>query len=425
MRCTPSIAILLVFTLVCSSVQPAVACIWDSDTLAAEIKGVPDVVDVIVGRFERQPAKYYEMRLERVTKLLEEDPKNLAAYDDAGAACDRLGRGDEAIAWMEKKKAVLEEMDSSNPTVVEHRYRYLANVGTFWVHRWFSRGADRTQLDEVRTGRDFIAQAIELNPDAHFGREKYQLMAIDLILEEPAEPTEDSTDRTKELPLLLKGVDPGDVYHAVKDNGSLAANGMADAVRGLSGLIALGNAWESVDVYHALSYALQAEGRSQPAFLATQRAIELAEQGRESIAADAPRGAELQEWLRSYVHHPLDDRPKEQLKAYYREARAAADQWNSNRADHMERQLAAGRHPDTHPDFWQGWNDAPPLPPLLEVEGGPNQDRAIRRAAIAGVVFLAAIFAGIVGIVFAVAYLLRSRKLTEPGAAAMKNSETA
>ena len=25
-------------------------------------------------------------------------------YDDAGVACDRLGRGDEAISWMERKR---------------------------------------------------------------------------------------------------------------------------------------------------------------------------------------------------------------------------------------------------------------------------------------------------------------------------------
>jgi hypothetical protein len=122
------LSLLLIVTILIQHSQSANACIWDSDTLAAEARGIPDVIAVIVGRFERQPAKYYEMRLARVTKLLEEDPQNLVAYDDAGAACDRLGRGDEAIAWMERKKAVLETMDETDPIVIEHRYRYLANV---------------------------------------------------------------------------------------------------------------------------------------------------------------------------------------------------------------------------------------------------------------------------------------------------------
>ena len=52
---------------------------------------------------------------DRVTAQLETHPEDLAAYDDAGVACDRLGRGDEAIAWMEKKRAQLERLDASRP----------------------------------------------------------------------------------------------------------------------------------------------------------------------------------------------------------------------------------------------------------------------------------------------------------------------
>ena len=55
------------------------------------------------------------------TAHLQSHPEDLAAYDDAGVACDRLGRGDEAIAWMEKKRAQLEKLDASRPEVKEHR----------------------------------------------------------------------------------------------------------------------------------------------------------------------------------------------------------------------------------------------------------------------------------------------------------------
>ena len=65
---------------------------------------MPEVVAVLTGRFERNPPLFYEMRLERVTDHLQSHPEDLAAYDDAGVACDRLGRGDEAISWMEKKR---------------------------------------------------------------------------------------------------------------------------------------------------------------------------------------------------------------------------------------------------------------------------------------------------------------------------------
>jgi hypothetical protein len=42
----------------------------------------------------------------------------------------------------------------------------------------------------------------------------------------------------------------------------LAKLGYEDAAQGSAGLIALGNAWESVDVFWALTLVLQCEGRS-------------------------------------------------------------------------------------------------------------------------------------------------------------------
>src|SRR5262245_54257239 len=83
---------------------PLWACLWDRDTLAAEARGIPDIIQVITGRFERNPPLYYEMRLKRATARIADHPDDLEAYDDAGVACDRLGLGDEAIGWMEKKR---------------------------------------------------------------------------------------------------------------------------------------------------------------------------------------------------------------------------------------------------------------------------------------------------------------------------------
>src|SRR3954454_11146416 len=161
------------------------ACLWDRDTPADEAKGMPEVIAVLAGRFERNPPLFYETRLARVTAYLQSHPEDLAAYDDAGVACDRLGRGDEAIAWMEKKRARLEKLDASRPEVKEQRYRYHANLGTFLVHRWVRQGGDRTKIDEVKAARDQIAKAMEINPNAHFGREKYQLRALEWIVDPP------------------------------------------------------------------------------------------------------------------------------------------------------------------------------------------------------------------------------------------------
>ncbi len=218
------------------------ACLWDSDTPADEAKGCPRSSPSSPAG--SGPPLYYEMRLDRVTAHLQSRPEDLAAYDDAGVACDRLGRGDEAIAWMEKKRAQLDRLGASRPEVKEQLYRYHANFGTFLAHRWSREGADRTKIDQVKKARDEIAKALEINPDAHFGREKYQLRVLEWIVDPPKAAGE------RFLPNLL-GWEPG------ADDVNLADPRAADqAVRGLAGLVVLGNAWESVDIFHAAECCL-------------------------------------------------------------------------------------------------------------------------------------------------------------------------
>jgi hypothetical protein len=48
----------------------ACACLWDRDTLAMEAEGLPDIINTIAGRFERNPSLFYEMRLQRTAAQL-------------------------------------------------------------------------------------------------------------------------------------------------------------------------------------------------------------------------------------------------------------------------------------------------------------------------------------------------------------------
>ena len=133
--------LLVVLTLVALTTRGALSCIndRDSDTLAAEGKQLPDVVRVISGRFERNPPLYFQMRIARVQKELQLYPERLPLYDDIAVAFDRLGRGDEAIAWMNRKKAQLAKLqlasstrlNAKSPILKEATYRYFANDGTF------------------------------------------------------------------------------------------------------------------------------------------------------------------------------------------------------------------------------------------------------------------------------------------------------
>ena len=128
-------------------------------------------------------------------------------------------------------------------------YRTLANRGTILAHRWFGNGADREDLSDLRAGRDLIAAAIELNPDAHFGRERYQLLFMDWLLDPP--PEFDELTSTK-ISSPLRRVLPPDRTRLWLGSQAFENAGYGDAADGLAGLISLGAAWESFDVFYAL-----------------------------------------------------------------------------------------------------------------------------------------------------------------------------
>ena len=334
----------------------AAACLWDRDTPAEEAEGLPEVVSVLTGRFARNPPLFYEMRLASVSARIRKHPEDLGAYDDAGVACDRLGLGDEAIAWMEKKRAQMPipPLDPETPAIKEHLYRYHANLGTFLVHRWIQLGADRAKIDEVKAAREEIARALAINPDAHFGREKYQLRALDWIIAPPkVRPGFD-------LPNLLGW--SFDDYYGQATSPKEARN----AVLGLSGLIVLGNAWESVDVFHALNVALQRDstgfergregGRNTLAYLAWLRSRELIDAGKGSMLPDAPKG----EALKGMLRRPDFVKAEELLDPAFVELRAEAEAWKAARTSFMLRRLKQGRHPDTGSHFWNGYTESPP-----------------------------------------------------------------
>ena len=215
-------------------------------------------------------------------------------------------------------------------------------------------GPRSRRIEEVKRSRDEIAAAIKINPNAHYGREKYQLTAIEWIIDPPG------AAGRQYLPNLLGWEPYYQSGHAVDPK--LAD----DAVRGLAGLIVLGNAWESVDIFHALSVALRHdtvgiaeesyhEGRSGLSYLAFLRCSELIDGGKASMLPDAPRGEKLKAILprRGFLE---GDRA---LASAFASLRPEADAWQEARTTFMTRRLNEGRHPDTDPDFWNGYTERP------------------------------------------------------------------
>ncbi|MCW3058464.1 MAG: hypothetical protein JWQ02_285 [Capsulimonas sp.] len=341
--------------------QPLHACLNDRDTLAIEAQRQPDVLQAITGRFERNPPLYYQMRLTRVAKDLRAHPGNLDEYDDAAVACDRLGRDDEAIVWMNEKRAQLAPLAGAGAALKEEWYKYYANIGTCRVHRWIRARADRKHLAEVRKAHSEIMQAIKINPNAHFGREKYQQIVMEWLID-PIKHTERGAPAQ---PLWQ--------YVGIKVN----SEQFPQAATGFAGLIMLGNAWKSVDIFSTLaSVCLTAEqSPTHLGYLAELRADELTATGHQSLL---------------HGIDPAFDRTNgtKNDKENYNALRAEAVQWHAARTAYMIARLQAGRHPDTDPTFWADYHSSPPFKIPYE-KTRPQQEKDIEHLALGVAIFIA------------------------------------
>lgn len=330
--------------LLCLLIPFCMGCLWDRDTLKEEGKDRMGAVKVIVGWFDRYPPEYYQARLDRVLKELETKPNELSLYDDAGVALDRLHRSNEAIAIMARKKAMMEKLkgSSSEKTLWEHQYRYLANLGTFYVHRWIGREKEARDADlsDLAKAEELIAAVIEHNPDAHFGREKYQLIAIQWLQKKP--------DPDLGEDYIGHMVDPYELRHSDKE--------IEEALKGFLGMIKLGSAWESTDFFNTIAKLNSAESRGILAYLASLRVQELSEAGRSSLH---PHPGSLP----FHLYGSSAPGRKGQVKDWFIKTRKAADQRQESRWTYLREGIAEGRHPDTDPNFWKNWKE-PKFPDL-------------------------------------------------------------
>ena len=350
---------------------PANACLndRDSDSLATQAAQLPETLRVITGRFARNPPLYCQMRIARERAALAATPRQFNLYDDIAVALDKLGRDDEALQTMKRKRALLPAFDASDRTNRENWYRYFANAGTFRAHRFLKAGAPLAKLGEMKTARAQIKRAIEIKPNAHFGRERYQLMAMDWIVAR-------KSGKTKKT--LGEWIGGRDGWKSFEYNETLAQTGRGRAVEGLSGLIVLGGAWESPDVFEALAASLNASDSVTLRYMALQRAQELLDARKPSLGdLNNKIGEEI--WADNYetIHVNLQNYPR--LDTLFLELRAEADSWNSARQKWMITKLKTGAHPDTDANFWKGYTET--APPSLDIEWKNNQsDRAARIA---------------------------------------------
>jgi tetratricopeptide (TPR) repeat protein len=139
----------------------AVACLWDYDTIKMERTRFPNTLELITGKFLRHSPEFYEWRIENRLKRLQADPTDVRLLDDLAVAYDKTGQHDKAIEIAIKTEKL-------NPG----RYETAANLGTFYFH-----------AGKLKEGLPHIERALEINPDAHFGREVYQKLLAEYVLE--------------------------------------------------------------------------------------------------------------------------------------------------------------------------------------------------------------------------------------------------
>ncbi len=159
-------AILRSFLCAVLSFPVAQACLWDEDTLAAEQARFPRYIDLITGNFPRHSKEFHQWRIAETRKQLEANPKLLSPYDDLAVSQHKLGDHVAACDTMKTK-------ESLQPGI----YETYSNMGTFLIY-----------TGELPKALEFIDKALAINPQAHFGREKYQKWLIEWVMSGMALP---------------------------------------------------------------------------------------------------------------------------------------------------------------------------------------------------------------------------------------------
>lgn len=143
----------------------AFACLWDYDTLKMERRQFPGALELITGRFLRHGEAFYRWRIADRTARLATTPDDLTLYDDLAVAHDKVGESRKAVEIMLAKARLRAGL-----------YETEANLGTFYIH-----------AGDLEQGLEHIGRAIEINPEAHFGREIYQKLLVEYVLTKKGE----------------------------------------------------------------------------------------------------------------------------------------------------------------------------------------------------------------------------------------------
>lgn len=153
------------------------------------------VHDVLLECYRRHSRAWYRRRNAESRRKIEkwkrrirnQSPDNVSkhdqetlfeAYDNLGVGLERLGQHQNALRVLRNKRDLEKEIRG------EISYETYANLGTVLIHAHMKdalRG-QKDSLKRVKQGRSYLVKAVELNPDAHFGREQWQIRIVNYLL---------------------------------------------------------------------------------------------------------------------------------------------------------------------------------------------------------------------------------------------------
>lgn len=155
-----SCRLILAVTVVFGMSALAAACLWDSDTLRQERARFPSTLELITGKFLRHSPEFYEWRIQDRLEKLKADPTNVALHDDLAVAYEKVGQHALAIKTILAKEEIQPGL-----------YETYSNHGTFHI-----------LAGDFDLGLPLIDKALAINPNAHFGRERYQKWLVEYAL---------------------------------------------------------------------------------------------------------------------------------------------------------------------------------------------------------------------------------------------------
>jgi hypothetical protein len=146
------------------------------------------VHDVLHDRYPRHGKAYYQERNRQILAQLAAEAKGGvltpaerdSLIDDLGVGYDQLGQPDEGARVLRQK------LQDQLQRGLEGRalYTTYANLGTFIIHANMAQArlGRAASAEQVGEGLGFIRKAIEVNPEAHFGREMWQAVLAEFLL---------------------------------------------------------------------------------------------------------------------------------------------------------------------------------------------------------------------------------------------------